>query len=147
MTNNSQTGANSLLPLIETIRELTGVISEEIDLLKTRRPKELEKLLPLKNQLLAAYNKEMSDINARGGLQAIGNGEAIRALKQESRLFQSVLTQHTRLIQALKKISENMIAAIGNEVIKNQNQTNRYGADGSKSATRTPTSITLNQTI
>lgn len=147
MTNNLQAGTNSLLPLIETIRELTRVISNEIDLLKTRRPKELEKLLPLKNQLLAAYNKEMAELNARGGLPAVGSGEAIRALKQETRLFQSVLTQHSRLIQALKKISENMIAAIGNEVIKSQNQTSRYGADGAKSATKTPTSITLNRTI
>lgn len=147
MANNMSVEHNSLSPLIHTIRELTKVISEEIDLLKTKRPTELEKLLPLKNQLMATYHKEMSDLSARGGFQTIGNGDAVRMLKKETRLFQVVLTQHTRLIQALRKISENMIAAIGSEVVKNQSQANRYGADGSKSSNKSPTSITLNQTI
>ncbi|MBL4803063.1 MAG: hypothetical protein JKY45_14360 [Emcibacter sp.] len=148
MTNNPpSTTQNFLDPLINTIKDLTNVISQETDLLKTRRPKELEKLLPLKNQLMASYNKEMAELNSRGGLQASGNGSAIRILKQETRIFQSVLDRHTRLVKALKKISENMIKAISDEVIKTQNRTSHYGADGSKSRNRNPTSITLNQTI
>ena len=118
-----------------------------MDLLKAKRPSELKKLMPLKNQLMASYNKEISELSARGGLQTIGNGDIIRTLKKETRLFQAALTQHSRLIKALKSISENMITAIGNEVIKAQNQSSRYGADGSKSARKAPTSISLNQTI
>ena len=37
---------NFLSPLIGTIRELTAVITQETTLLKTSRPKDLEKLLP-----------------------------------------------------------------------------------------------------
>ncbi|PCI44405.1 MAG: hypothetical protein COB49_11145 [Alphaproteobacteria bacterium] len=134
-------------PLINTIKELSGIISEEMILLKTSRPKELEKLLPLKNQLMATYHKEMTELSSRGGLQASGSGSAVRILKKESRIFLSVLTRHTRRVKALKKISEGMIKAISDEVIRNQNQTSRYGADGARSANRLPTSITLNQTI
>lgn len=145
--NNQRDEQNLLKPLTCTIRELTNIISEEISLLKTSRPKEVEKLIPLKNQLMASYHKEMADLNARGGLQATGNGSAVRALKQESRIFQEILTQHSRLIKALKKISEDMIMAISNEVVRSQNQASRYGANGAKSANKNPTSITLNQTI
>jgi len=136
-----------LAPLIQTTKDLTKVISDEITLLQTNRPKEMEKLLPLKNQLMAAYHKEMSELGARGGLPASGNGTAARSLKQESRLFQTVLTQHTRLIKSLKTISENMIQAISHEVIKTQNQATRYGANGAQPVNKSPTSITLNQTI
>lgn len=138
---------NLLFPLIDTIKGLTQIISEEITLLKSRRPKELEKLMPAKNQLLATYHKEIAELNNRGGLAAFGNGNAIRILKQESKIFQSVLIQHERLLKALKKISENMIKAIGDEVVKKQNQTSRYGADGSKNKNKSPTSISLNQKI
>ena len=145
--NNNILGHDSLSPLIQIIQDLTRLISEEIDLLKSRRPSELNRLMPLKNQLMASYNKEISELNARGGLQSVGNGEILRTLKKETRLFQAVLTQHTRLVKALKTISENMIAAIGNEVVKTQNQSSRYGANGAKSNRKTPTSISLNQTI
>ncbi len=136
-----------LAPLIQTTKDLTKVISDEIILLQTNRPKEMEKLLPLKNQLMAAYHKEMSELGARGGLPASGNGTAVRSLKQESRLFQTVLTRHTRLVKSLKTISEKMIQAISHEVIKTQNQAARYGANGAQSVNKSPTSITLNQTI
>ncbi|MBL4612528.1 MAG: hypothetical protein JKY91_02185 [Emcibacter sp.] len=148
MSNNRLSGPQNYLgPLIDTIKDLTSVISEETTLLKTSRPGDLKKLLPLKNQLMATYHKEMSELNSRGGLQASGNGPALRILKQESRIFQTVLAQHTSLVKALKKISENMIKAISDEVIRVQNQSNRYGANGVKSINKTPTSITLNQTI
>lgn len=136
-----------LTPLITTIRELGNIISQETALLKASRPKDLEKFLPLKNQLMATYHKEMTDLNSRGGLQASGSGTAVRTLKQESRNFLAILTRHARLVKALKKISENMIKAISDEVVRNQNNASRYGATGARSANKTPTSITLNQTI
>lgn len=138
---------NFLLPLIATIKDLSAIISEEIALLKNSRPQEMDKLLPLKNQLMATYYKEMSDLSARGGLQACGNGDAVRQLKQESRVFQSLLIQHTKMVKALKSISENMIKAISDEVVKKQHQSSRYGANGARSVTKSPTSITLNQKI
>ena len=136
-----------LSPLINTIRELSNIVSQETALLKTSRPKELEKLLPFKNQLLATYQKEMTKLSNRGGLKASGSGPAARTLKQESRNFLTVLSRHTRLVKALKKISESMIKAISDEVVKNQNQASRYGSTGARSASKMPTSITLNQTI
>jgi len=136
-----------LSPLIHTIKDLTDVISQETALLKTSRPREMEKLLPLKNQLMATYHKEMTELSSRGGLKASGSGVAVRMLKQESRKFLSVLSHHTRRVKALKKISENMIKAISDEVIRNQNQASRYSASGARSSNKTPTSITLNQTI
>ena len=148
MPNNMISDDQSLLnPLIYTIQELTKVISEEITLLQTRRPKEMEKFAPLKNKLMASYHKEMSELNSRGGLQGSGDGPALRILKKESRLFQAALTQHTRLVKALKTISENMIKAISDEVVKTQNQTSRYGSNGARSPRRLTTSISINQTI
>ncbi len=138
---------NILAPLIHVTRELTNIISEEITLLKTNRPKDVEKLLPRKNQLMASYHKEMTELSVRGGLPAMGNGAAIRDLKHVSRKFQSVLTRHTRLVKTLKQISENMIQAISEEVVRNQNQASRYGADGTRSTNKSPTSISLNQTV
>ncbi len=138
---------NLLSPLIHVTRELTHIISEEITLLKTNRPKDVEKLLPHKNQLMASYHKEMTELSVRGGLPAMGNGSAIRDLKHVSREFQSVLTRHTRLVKTLKQISENMIQAISDEVVRSQNQASRYGADGTRSTNKSPTSISLNQTV
>jgi len=153
MSNNARSDTEDLshqsllTPLIQTTKDLTKIISEEIILLQTSRPREMEKLQPLKNQLMASYHKEMSELNQRGGLPACGNGAAVRILKQESRLFQTVLTRHTRLVKSLKHISENMIQAISQEVVKSQSQANRYGANGARSVNKSPTSITLNRTI
>ncbi len=148
MSDNTASGDQNLLaPLIHVTRELTNIISEEISLLKTSRPGDVEKLLPHKNQLMAAYHREITELSVRGGLPAMGNGPAIRDLKQKSRIFQSVLTRHARLVKTLKQISENMIQAISEEVVRNQNQASRYGADGARSTNKSPTSITLNQTV
>jgi len=133
--------------LTTTIQELTDVLSQEITLLKTSRPGEVQTLLPLKNELIATYYREMAELSSHGGLQASGDGKAIRRLKQETRIFQTVLGRHKRLVMSLKKISENMIRAISEEVVRTQNRANRYAADGSKSVRKSPTSITLNQTV
>lgn len=138
---------NFLDRLTDTIRELTGLLLQEIALLKTRRPGEVQKLLPLKNELMATYHSEMAELSNRGGLQASGNGPAIRILKQETRIFQKTLVRHKRLVGTLKKIAENMIRAISDEVVRTQNRANHYAADGSKSVRKSPTSITLNRTI
>lgn len=144
MSNDHQ---DFLPSLIKTIRDLTGILSREITLLKTRRPAEVQELLPLKNQLMATYHREMAELGSRGGLQASGDGPALRILKKEARIFQETLTHHKRLVMTLKKISENMIKAISDEVVRTENRTNRYAADGSRSARKSPTSLTLNQTI
>lgn len=138
---------NILFPLLQTMKALTGILTEEIALLQARRPQELKEFLPEKNKLMATYQKEISDLAARGGLLASGSGETIRALKQETRIFHGVLEQHTRLTKALKNVSEKMLKAISDEVVKNQNSTNTYGANGTKFSTKSATSLSLNETI
>ncbi|PHZ83333.1 hypothetical protein [Paremcibacter congregatus] len=144
---HSSQDQNLLLPLIEIMRALTRVISAEITLLQERRPQEIKSYLPEKNKLMAAYQKELADLSARGGLQASGSGDAIRTLKQETRLFHGVLEQHARMTKALKTVSERMLKAVSDEVVKSRSNASTYGANGAKYVNKSATSISLNQNI
>jgi len=150
MQQLQQNNDQNLSSLILTVRKLTEVIGEEIKLLKERRPKEADKFLPIKNNLIIAYNQEMDALKNRGGLAAAGNGENVRKLKSETRLFKKALDRHLRLVKALKTVSENMIRAVGDEVARRKDQTSNYGANAKITRKRnqnSPTSLTLNKTI
>lgn len=150
MQSTAQNNSHNLSSLILTVRKLTEVIGEETDLLKKNRPQEANKFLAIKNKLMTSYNQEMDALKNRGGLGAVGNGEHIRKLKHETRLFKKALDMHLKLVKALKTVSENMIRAVGDEVAKRRDQTSGYGANAKitrKNNFSAPTSLALNKTI
>ena len=140
----------SVSTLIEITKQLTSIINEELNCLKTSRPAEIINFQDRKSILTASYNKELNNIKLNGGLSAAGNGEAIRSLKKESREFQTVLEKHSRIIKAKKNLSERMVQEITNEVANQNGANNKYGPNAKMTETsfkyNTP-SLAVNRTI
>lgn len=143
-------GYNPVSTLIEITKQLTAVLNEEMERLKTERPSELKELQDRKNVLTASYYKEMNTIKTNGGLASAGSGEIIRNLKKVSRFFQETLERHARFIKAKKELSENMIKEISEEVSKKNGTNTKYGRNAKMAnnsvASRT-TTMAINQTI
>ena len=146
-----QTGYDTpVLSLIDITKSLTALLEEELECLKTRRPSELAQYQERKNTLSASYQKELANIKMNGGLASAGNGEIVRQLKQESRIFQKTLEKHHRFLKAKKNLSEQMIQDISQEVTNQVGSSSKYGRDAkisNKSAAGKTTSLAINETI
>ena len=139
-----------VITLIEITKQLTAIINEEMECLKTDRPQEIEKFQKRKNILTASYHKELNDIKLNGGLASAGSGEVVRMLKTESRQFQDTLQKHTRFIKAKKILSEQMIKDISDEVANQNGRSSKYGPNAKmadKSLANNTTSLAINKTI
>ena len=139
-----------VLNLIDITKQLTSILSEEMECLKSERPKEIEKFQKRKSILTASYHKELNDIKLNGGLASAGSGDIVRTLKNESRQFQITLEKHHRCIKARKNLSEDMIKDISQEVVKQNGNSGKYGRDAKIAnhslASRT-TTLAINKTI
>ncbi|MFC7050494.1 hypothetical protein [Emcibacter nanhaiensis] len=150
MTELQNMNQGVISSLIETTRELTSVIRQEMNLLKEKRPAEIKSLNETKNGLLTAYQEKLEQLNRNGGFKAAGTGEIVRRFKKEHETFQSVLKQHKSLLFSLKTVSEKMIKVIGDEVALQSAPSQAYGANAkiqSPRGSKTPTTLTLNKTI
>lgn len=139
-----------VLNLIDITKSLTAILHEEMGFLKDNRPAEVEQIQKRKNSLTASYQKELGAIKINGGLASAGNGDVVRKLKQESRIFQKTLEKHHRFIKAKKNLSEQMIKDISREVSSQSGPSSKYGSDAKitrKSAASKTTSLAVNKTI
>ncbi len=146
-TNSQET---PVINLIEITKDLTAILNEEMDCLKTQRPFEIKKFQKRKNILSASYQKELNNIKINGGLASAGSGEIVRRLKKESREFQLTLEKHHRFIKAKKNLSERMIQEISIEVANQNGSNSKYGRDAKISPTsinNKTTSLAINETI
>ena len=139
-----------VLTLIDITKQLTAILNDEMECLKSSRPAEIEKFQKRKNILTASYHKELNDIKLNGGLASAGNGEIVRDLKKESREFQKTLERHNAFVKAKKNLSERMIQEISKEVSSRNGANSKYGRDA-KMANHTlaskTTTMAINQTI
>ena len=150
MTNMHNQNQSLISALIDTTRELTAIIRQEMTLLKEKRPAEIKSLNDSKNSLLASYQEKLDQLNRNGGFKAAGAGEIVRRFKKEHEVFQGVLKQHKSMLYALKTVSEKMIKVIGDEVALQSSPSQSYGANAkinSPKGSKTPTTLTLNKTI
>lgn len=138
------------LTLIDITKQLTSILNDEMDCLKTSRPTEIEKFQKRKNILTASYYKELNDIKLNGGLATTGSGEVVRDLKKESREFQKTLKRHHAFVKAKKNLSERMIKEISLEISARNGTNNKYGKDAkmaNHSLSSKTTTMAINQTI
>jgi|GEM_PF-6090729 len=141
---------SAVLSLVELTKELTSVIDQETDYLDQRRPREAEKFHQIKATLAATYQKELNELGSRGGIQAIGKGEALRTLKQETRKFHVALERNSQKLMAMKTVSENIVQTIGDEINRMNAPAQNYGANAQMAGTKTPKNykpVTLNKTV
>lgn len=139
-----------VISLIQITKDLTSIINEEMDYLKTNRPAKIKQFQKQKNILTASYHKELNHIKLNGGLASSGNGEIVRNLKKESRIFQNTLQKHTRFIKAKKILSEQMIRNISEEVANQKGVNSKYGPNAKMERSKSVNnsiSIAINKSI
>ena len=148
--SRGQFSQGDLPSLIQVTRDLTALIKKEISLLNAHRPGDIARLAEDKNRLAATYHQQMTALQQAGGLKTAGSADHLRLLKKVTREFQEVLEDHKRKLKALKTISEKMIKAVGDEIARQANKSQAYGANAKlkdPQMAKTPTTLTLNETI
>lgn len=139
-----------VLTLIDITKQLTSILNDEMECLKTSRPSEIEQFQKRKNILTASYHKELNDIKLNGGLASAGSGEVVRNLKKESREFQKTLERHHAFVKAKKNLSERMIKEISMEISARNGTNSKYGSDAkmaNHSLSSKTVTMAINQTI
>ncbi len=135
--------------LIILTERLTGIILKEIGILRDRRPSDLKELEADKTKLARIYSQEMAMINKQRSLIEGVKDEIMQLLKKATAAFREALTEHHSILDSAKRITEDMVKSIADEVNAKRKPVITYGKTA---ALRTggsdrPTSLTFNQVV
>lgn len=115
---------------IKVTQQLTNLILREMDLLRDKRPKEVQALHGEKTRLTAEYRKMLGilRINER---QLLGEAtsKARSYVKQVTELFRQALADHARMITRMRDVCQGVVNAIGEEVNRQRRPVTPYGRD------------------
>lgn len=132
---------------------LTEILSAEISLLKTRRPREIEQFQEEKSGLIRHY---MQQTAALKGLINSANAPAasdLQIIHNATRVFTDALRTHGLILSTKKKATEGMLHAIGQEVARRNKPLESYRSTGAMGpamptfAAARPTTLTLDQRV
>ena len=131
---------------------LGSVISQEIEILAQRRPRDLKPLLETKNRLTEQYQAEMADLRENPQLVKAAPPAEIERLKDATFLLHGILDQYRTSLTAAKTVTERLVKAIGDEVAARRQPVKSYGANAQyaptvSAANQGTASIALNQVI
>lgn len=140
-----------LLALVERIRQL---MAEEIDELDRRRPRELERLVQQKNELLAAYRSRLALLRAEMAAPVAANPALIAELKAAARSLAELAEQEQGKLARLRSINEGIVRAVGDQVARRNAPVQGYGKDGimrtitpNPRLNARPASVVVNQAV
>lgn len=133
--------------LIILTERLNGLVDKEIDLLKTRRPSELEHLADERNTLSRVYTQEMSLIRQDKNLVRGVAPQLIETLKKITGRFRDRLAEHDRILTAIRTVSERMIKSVAADVNAKSQAVTGYGNNAHLRKSSGGGSLTLNQVV
>lgn len=130
--------------LIQLTESLTALISIECRAFEARRPQDAARTLEETSRLANIYRHE--SLKIRGDKSLIEG--APRALRQNliraTEAFDAVLHRHGRALEAAKVVTEGLVKAVADEVIKQRKTGAGYGPSAHAVAA-SATAITLNR--
>lgn len=125
--------------LIILTERLTGLIDQELELLKSRRPREMETTSEETAKLGALYGQEMARIRADRGLVKGAAPERIAMLKRATAAFRERLAAHSAVLSRIRTISERMMSEVAKEVTRQRSGPALYGTAAPKPQAARPT--------
>ncbi len=114
---------NAILSLTS---QLTGLITLETALLKSRRAAALRETEAEKKRLSSLYAREMRAIKARPELLAGVNARQKDMLHSASVAFKACVVTHVRTLARIRAVSEGLVVAIGEELNRRRKPMTSY---------------------
>jgi hypothetical protein len=130
--------------LIALTEQLTQRIGLDADSFEARRPHEVAGRMDETARLANLYRHESARVRETPALVAGAPRELRQKLAQASRAFERTLQRHGRALHAVKTITEGVVRAIAEEVVKARAAGSAYGP-GARSPLADPTAITMNR--
>ncbi|MCW5750070.1 MAG: hypothetical protein KIT81_02900 [Alphaproteobacteria bacterium] len=140
-----------LLALVERIRQL---MTEEMEVLDRQRPRELERLVQQKNELLAAYRSRLALLRAGMDMPDQGNPALLAELKAAAGALAELAEREQGKLARLRTINEGIVKAVGEQLARRSAPVQGYGKDGvmrtitpNPRLNSRPASVVVNQAV
>jgi len=138
------TAAKRVEDLIALTSRLTDLVSSECRAFEAHRPQDAAVTLEETSRLANTYRHESQKIRADRSLIAEAPLERRMALARATEAFDAVLARHGRALEAAKVITEGIVKAVADEIVKTRATGAGYGP-GAAPAPGKATAITLNR--
>lgn len=148
----STDSSNRFPELLQITSRLIKVLENEIGLLRSMKPADVQDLQQDKIVLAAAYQAAMQDLQSNPTWVTQLPANQRNELRQVSEHFQKVLNENERALRAARDVTDGLLEHIMNEVkTKNSNPT-AYSAQGkmmsnSYAGAAVPKPVTLNRSL
>jgi hypothetical protein len=136
--------AQTLERLIALTEQLTAQIGGDADLFQARRPQAVAGRIQETTRLANLYRHEMARVRENPALVAGTPPELRGRLLRASQAFERTLKRHGETIYAAKTVTEGVVRAIAEEVVRMRAASASYGP-GARSQAANATAITLNR--
>jgi len=101
--------------LIELTEALSAIVTQENDILATRRPRELQPLQAEKARLAAAYAQSIRDIASDRQLVVGAAAPLIEKLREMTKTFEGCAMRQQTLLEGATKAGEGLVRAVAAE--------------------------------
>ncbi len=144
MANQNPTEAERLAQLTLLTDRLAEILSDEISMLKERRPRELTTFEEEKTRLAKIYAAEITRLRREPGAVRGVPREVTEGLKNATSRFHEIVVRQETMLNAMKTVSERMIRDIATELNRMKAPATTYGR-GAAYATARATPFALNR--
>ena len=130
--------------LIALTERLTSLISQECRAFEARRPQDALVTLDETSRLANIYRHESARVRADSTIVETAPLEKRRELMRATEAFDAVLARHGRAIEAARIVTEGIVKAVADEVVRTRTTGAGYGPGAAPEA-GSATAITLNK--
>jgi len=137
------------MPLIDTVQQLTALMSEEVELLKAMRLRDFGKLQDKKIALADSYEQQSAQFRKVPGFAATLEPRLRAELKDAVSRMHEVMKVNETAIKAARSVNERLARVILDAVHEQRNSAQGYSNGGSQQAAKAapPVSVQIDQQL
>jgi len=130
MTTPAESASVRALQLIHLTRNLTERLMVERDAFLARRPQDVAHGMAETQELANHYRRESAHVKAAPEFLKLITPQDRDALIEATQRFETILNEHSQIVDAARHVSEGLVKAIASEVASSRAQGTGYGASG-----------------
>lgn len=142
LADDARDRAEQLLVITE---RLTAMVAEETRRIDAREPPMDGAEAEEKNRLANAYRLELTRIKQDPSLIQAAPAALLTTLRRNTEKLHEQLAKHELSLNAVKIISEGLVQAMAEEVVRQRNSNSNYGARGTPAACGSPSPAVLDR--
>lgn len=116
--------------LLRLTEQLSARLADETRAFEARRPQDVAASLAETQGLANAYRRESAQVKADPSALAAAPAPERAALVRATRVFETILAEHSQAVEAARIVSEGLVKAIAAEIAAARPPASAYGASG-----------------